>query len=45
MQQTCNKTRHDQFMIYIDTNYATHYRYLFNSVHYVKICYMLHAQN
>jgi hypothetical protein len=28
-------------MIYTDTNYAIHYRYLCNSVHYVKICCIL----
>jgi hypothetical protein len=31
-------------MIYIDTNYATQCRYLYNLVHYVNIFYMLHAQ-
>jgi hypothetical protein len=30
-------------MIYIDTNYATKYRYLCNSIHCVKIGYLLHA--
>jgi hypothetical protein len=32
-------------MIYTDTNYATQCIYLCNSIHYVKIYYMLHAQN
>jgi hypothetical protein len=30
-------------MIYSDTNYATQCRYLCNLVHYVKICFLLHA--
>jgi hypothetical protein len=31
-------------MIYTDTNYAIWCRYLCNSVHCVKICYLLHAR-
>jgi hypothetical protein len=30
-------------MIYTNTNYGTQCRYLCNSVHCVKICYLLHA--
>jgi hypothetical protein len=30
-------------MIYTDTNYTTRCRYLCNSVHCVKICFLLHA--
>jgi hypothetical protein len=33
----------NQFMIYTDTSYATQCRYLCNSVHCVKICFLLHA--
>jgi hypothetical protein len=43
LQQPCNYARQDQFMIYTDTNYATRFRYLCNSVHCVKIYYLLHA--
>jgi hypothetical protein len=45
LQQICNYTRQDQFMIYTDTNYVTQCKYLYNSVHRVKNYYMLHAQN
>jgi hypothetical protein len=30
-------------MIHTNTKYDTRCRYLCNSVHYVKICYLLHA--
>jgi hypothetical protein len=43
LKQPCSYVRQDQIIIYIDTKYATWYRYLFNSVYYVKICYPLHA--
>jgi hypothetical protein len=40
---TISYVRHNQFMIYTGTNYSTRCRYLCNSVHCVKICYLLHA--
>jgi hypothetical protein len=38
LQQACSSARQDQFMIYIDSNYAIYYIYLCILVH------MLHVQ-
>jgi hypothetical protein len=43
LQQSCSLTRHDHFIIYTDTKYATKYGYLCNSLHCVKIYYLLHV--
>jgi hypothetical protein len=41
LQQQCSKTRWNQFMTYINTNYVTLCRYLCSVVHHVKILFSI----